>query len=98
MPQFTPLDVYKAYPGTEFLLIRKPKANETWDHWMEYLEEQDSANSVGDTLFMFVMRELYDGGEAVDIDTACNRLNRGINDLYSVKAALDTLDPQSAEL
>lgn len=98
MPNVTPLDVYKAYPGTEFLPIRAPLENEAWHDWMEYLEKQERAGSLGETLFLFVMREFDDGTNAVSVNDACLLINKAINDLYSVKTALDALDPQSAAL
>ncbi len=98
MPNVTPLDVYKAYPGTEFLSIRAPLENEPWHDWMDYLEDEERAGSLGDTLFLFIMREFDDGTNAVSVDDACLSINRAINDLYSVKMALDALDPKSVEL
>ena len=51
---FRPIDLYNAYPDSDLLSVDPPSESETWD---EFLPRAEGA---GDTLFLFIAREVSD--------------------------------------
>ncbi|TPL42567.1 MULTISPECIES: hypothetical protein [unclassified Mesorhizobium] len=62
------------------------KAFSNGDH--AHVEDMTQVDLVGDTLFLFIMRELED---VEDIDTARRRIDRAILDLVDVSSAVELM-------
>jgi len=82
--ELTPSDVYAAYPDAEDLTARKPADGETFTEYLSYLDDLEARNELGDTLFLFVMRELA-GQPGTDVDDAIERIEMAMRDLDEIR-------------
>jgi hypothetical protein len=81
------IDVYKAYPHSDLLMIDEPAHAWTIENWLEHKKRE--LETCGDTLFLFVLRELSDAkGE---IYTGTDMMQRAIFDLEAVRDAIGEL-------
>ena len=81
-------DVYDAYPHVDLLPIRRPLPGWTLSYWLECRKRE--LNACGDTLFLFVLRELSDArGEVYE---GMDMLQRAIFDLEAVRDAIGDLN------
>lgn len=81
-PTITPLDVWRAYDGSDLLSVDPPEENETFKDYIARVGKE-ALLDCGDTLFAFIMFECSDGaGECEEIMHA---MNVAIRDLLSVK-------------
>jgi len=79
MPRFTLDDLFNAYPDNDLLPCGPPESASP---------EIYAERAVGDTLYQFLIRELFDEGAREDPETQLSRLIRAIADLEAVNAAL----------
>jgi len=71
-------------------------ADGSFAHLLEVKEQAafvDMVKDCGDTLFVFLMTELATSEDCDSVETASIRVANAIQDLQSVDAALDSLDP-----
>lgn len=81
-PTITPLDVWRAYDGSDLLNVDPPEEKETFREYVDRIGRVDLLDC-GDTLFAFIMFECADsGGECEEISHA---MNVAIRDILSVK-------------
>lgn len=77
--------VYDAYPSSDLLPIAAPGSEGA----AEDLDDIEAMSAdIGDTLFLFLCRELCSEKDEVDITEAARRLNRIIRDLVTVRDRL----------
>jgi len=75
--------IFDAYPDSDLLSLLPPSDDATVG---EYLKTCDA--DFGDTLFLFILKELNDDCE--DADDAFRRINNAIEQLTAVRDALST--------
>lgn len=90
MPTLTPRDVYQAYPNACDTSLREPLENETAEAYLEYANELDLDMGLGDTLFLFVLRELLE--DDMDISEAIRRVETAKWELDEVITRLAILN------
>lgn len=73
-------DVYHAYPNSDLLPIEV--TTETM------LDDVEDADSLGDTLFLFLCRELCNENDEVELPEAVKRLKTAIHDINAVREAI----------
>jgi hypothetical protein len=64
---------------------------------MDDLESEDDLGNVGDTLFLFLMRELADSEECDTLEEAQRRVDIALGDLQAVRDALSEAEQVEAE-
>ena len=82
----TPKEIYDSYPGSDLLSIDPPEIDETFYDYINRQSKQ-AIRECGDTLFAFLIFELADAGNRED---AINMLDRALDDVLSVRRAVDT--------
>lgn len=73
--RLTPFDLYWSYPDADLLGMAPPDPLTAWD--------QFDATNCGDTLFLFLVREL--GEDCEGLGEQIRRLDRAIHDLMAVR-------------
>jgi hypothetical protein len=81
------MDVYLAYPDQDLLPIKKPNKGELVGHWLVRCKRE--LENCGDTLFLFVLREMSDAKN--DVNEAAEMLQRALFDLEAVRDAIGDL-------
>ena len=77
--------VYDAYPNSDLLPINRPRKNETVVQWIARCPE--IAESIGDGLFSFLLREIWEGAEG-ELEESIRVIERAARDVHSVYEAL----------
>lgn len=72
-------DLYAAYPDAEYLSILPPKETTS------YVDFEREAEDAGDTLFLFVLREICNPNDPCKKNVAKSRLDSAIADLEAVR-------------
>jgi len=77
-------ELFDAYPSSDLLACGPPTQDESPSDYEARVEQQG-----GDTLYLFLVRELTDADQLLDIDTAAERVRRAICDLQAVHEAIE---------
>ena len=78
-----PIDVYSAYPGSEFTNVPAPVENDTFEYYANIVGHNDLLNC-GDTLFAFLFFELQHAQSDEDV---LRLVHTAINDLQAIERA-----------
>lgn len=84
MRYFTPAQLYWAYPHSDLLPMEPPSATKTWKQFVDELNKNERipGQSLGDTLFLFLARELArTSGDQIDSDEQLRRIKSAIEQL-----------------
>lgn len=81
-PTITPLDVWRAYPGSDLLAVEPPEEKETFEEYIDRVGRVDLLDC-GDTLFAFIMFECKDGDGHCEF--VSQMMDRAIHDILSIK-------------
>ena len=77
-------ELFDAYPSSDLLACGPPARNESPSDYEARVEQEG-----GDTLYLFLVRELTDADELLDVDTASGRVRRAMRDLQTVIEAVE---------
>ena len=77
-------ELFDAYPSSDLLACGPPARNESPSDYEARVEQEG-----GDTLYLFLVRELTDADELLDVDTASGRVRRAMRDLQTVLEAIE---------
>jgi hypothetical protein len=81
----TPKQVYDAYPDSDLLPFDPPEEGETCSDFRHRVGSEALAS---DTLFQFILFEVANDKDPVDLPTAVRRLQTAIGDLQAVIAGI----------
>lgn len=81
----TPKEIYDSYPAADLLAVDPPETGETFHDYINRQGKQQ-IRECGDTLFAFMIFELADAGNR---DEAIHMLDRALDDVLSVRRAID---------
>jgi len=79
------LELFDAYPSSDLLGCGPPLRDESPPEYEARVEQEG-----GDTLYLFLVRELTDADERLDVDTVADRVRRAIDDLQAVLDAVES--------
>ena len=88
-------ELFDAYPSSDLLACGPPARDESPSDYEARVEQAG-----GDTLYLFLVRELTDADQLLDIDTAGVRVRCAMRDLQAVREAIEgkrAKDPNAAE-
>jgi hypothetical protein len=77
-------ELFDAYPSSDLLACGPPARDESPSDYEARVEQEG-----GDTLYLFLVRELTDADELLDVDTAAERVRRAMRDLQAILEAVE---------
>lgn len=85
-PLFTPLDLYNCYPGAYDLALDSPCPLTSWD---DVQRDVAAGDNFGDTLFLFLVREL--GELDMGLQDQIARLYMASHDIMAVQLCAESM-------